>query len=190
MKTLIILLLGALPAWGQETLDFTAQNIPEVGTLSGDVVLSEFLPTNGTVTVDPLSWNFQSPLGMLHTIANPGLGIAESESMSFTTTNGAITAWNVVLAGSAVFEPPFVSESATLTNTETSYSGQISEGSVRNCGLIGPCNTLNGTGGAGAWSVSSPLHAPELDASGAFSALTLCIGFALVVTGRRSRASK
>jgi hypothetical protein len=65
------------------------------GPLTGTVTLSAPLPTNGTIQVTPLSWNFaefQMSSTNFPTDFNPA-----PAPFSFTTVNGKITAWSLAV---------------------------------------------------------------------------------------------
>jgi hypothetical protein len=194
MKMLIVLLLASLPAWGQETLDYTGQLM--VGTLTGigvpalttqiigDVVLSQALnPNEIDQIVTPTTYNFGGL--MVPQLTQPTYEgfVGNAPVFEFSTVNGNITQWAVMLSAFA----PGQAGSLTLTNAGDRYSSSMSDGY---CSYHSDCGEYSASNHAAGMWVDPPsvqkVTAPELDWTRMAEALTLLCGAALVINTRKS----
>jgi hypothetical protein len=149
---------------------------PLDGTVTGTVVLASPLPLFGTTTVgasnlESASFNIPGPIGSIFDYpGGPG-------SLTFTTTDGVITGWNVSFGEC----PCYGSQNLTLSNPGgDSYSINIIPTPD-----AGPDQTIyqgNASGTSGEWETS---EAPEIDPASAVGGLTLLIGGIAVARGRR-----
>lgn len=172
-------LLFTAAAQAQQTWDYSDGN----AGFSGDVVLSQALPANGTESVTPSSFS------LAYAWLNDGKGTFQSvaaPTFQFTTVNGAITAWDVSLnlAELGTNTPTYLN--FNLSNQGDSYVSQtIGAGCMPTPWQANPCPTLTVSSAPGSWVDPPAAGAPELDPSSSASALTLLMGAFLVLRGRR-----
>jgi hypothetical protein len=189
MKVLMLAVLLTTPTFAQVTWDYTGAPMTETTnyasgafanstvSISGDVVLAEALaPNEADQIVTPTSFN----LGNAFSNADD---IALSSQFSFSTTNGAITAWDIVMQG----ESGNTMFGETISSSGDSY---YQNWNVPSCQFVNQNSTECSHSSAsnstpGAW-VDPPLAkaAPELSASGG-QALTLLLGSIVLLNSRR-----
>lgn len=145
------------------------------GTVTGSVVLSNPLPLNGTTMVDPTSANFllPGPIGSIFWNGSNG-------TFQFTTSNGAVTGWDVGLGEC----PCYGTETLSLVNGGDSYSLNI--GFTPDAGPDQTLYSGSTSGTSGTWVAEGAAEAPEIDPSSAIGGLTLLLGGLAVVRGRSS----
>lgn len=178
MKYLLLLLLP-FTAQAQETLDYTSGPITMVGQgvnasvlgedITGTMVLANELPANGTTLADPtfFSAGIDGNTLMITDPISPWGG-----TVSFTTVDGQITAFNV-------------SQLAEWGGPAGDYfwASPATGGEL----IAGPTWVESAT--EGSW-VDPPgvTAAPEVGLPGAGSSLALALGICAVILGRRRRA--
>jgi hypothetical protein len=190
---LIILALTTLPAFGQVTLDYTGQimtgtltgvGVPALSTqISGDVILAQALdPNEINQIVTPTTYNFGGL--MVPQLTQPTYEgfVGNAPVFEFSTVNGNITQWTVMLSAFA----PGQAGSLTLTNAGDRYSSSLWDGYCSFHSDCGAYVAMSASGGT--WVDPPPPHqvAPELNLSSAFTAVLLLAGMALVLKGRRA----
>src|SRR5271155_3071371 len=131
VKIIIILLLASLPAWGQQTWDYTGALMtgtstglgqPDIMTqITGDVMLAQALnPNQLDQVVTPTSFSFGGQLIPQETISvgNP------APIFQFSTLNGKIIDWTVYLYGYGPGqEATFISTGTGDHYTANTYGG-------------------------------------------------------------------
>ncbi|HEX4050631.1 MAG TPA: hypothetical protein VHY19_07130 [Steroidobacteraceae bacterium] len=178
--TALLLLLVPVAASAQYNYDYTSGPIysassntpmlplPSLGSdITGIVTLSQELPATGTVTVTPLDTNFL--IGGVLGIGEQGPGLGNS--FTFTTQNGILTSFSF-----DQINVPVIDLQASSTSNEVTFFTIYPNS---------PLLQLNVEGTAGSFSGPGLNRAPEIDPSGAGSALTLFVGILALVRGRR-----
>lgn len=180
---LYALLLLPLAASAQETLDYTSGPITSIVTayqrsdaptlgesVTGIITLGEGLPANGTTTVTPESVSFGINGSILASTAGADAGLLNG-SFTFTTQNGAVTAFNFNQVTCWQCQNVFGIWSDSSTDTEVETTAWYTYSSP------------------GTWfDPVGAMEAPEIDPSGTTAALTLLLGSLAVVRGRRASA--
>jgi hypothetical protein len=94
----MIAVLWALDGHAQQTLIYTGQPMPgaEGGTALGTIVLAQPLAVNGTQIVTPISYDFE---GLVVPIISANNAPGFVPKFSFTTANGVIVAWSIMVIG-------------------------------------------------------------------------------------------
>src|SRR5271163_1342442 len=187
MKLLIVLMLAALPAWGQETLNYTGLGMngsfygsfnsaiaADVVQITGDVVLAQVLnPNEANQLVTPVSYSF----GGILTSSLAYLGDA-SNTFLFSTHNGNIVGWDVMVSNSN--NPAYFSQSLVSTANGDTYGAQevfnecFAPTQGGTCSVYHASNTMGGV-----WvdppsiSMKTTAVAPEINSTYAVPALTL-----------------
>lgn len=196
-KKALSILIGSLlsaSAYAQgETWDYTNSN----ADFDASMTLSQALPENGTtdVTAALTALNTNTYLGE-YTVPGEGMQFGGGLQVSygttpvlqFTTTNGAITAYDLEFNMYTPGTNTGASETYILSSANGDYWTQV----VSGLGCMPPpggspppqCIPMTATGTGGSW--VDPAAAPELDVSRAGIALTLFAGLALVLRGRRA----
>ena len=183
-------ILAPLTLLAQETLDFTGAQMTgsligvnqgaDYTQISGDVVLAAMLnPNEANQVVVPASFAFNGD----NLLSSKPCWYQCSSIFSFSTVNGAITAWNVAISN---YPGGSMQESVALTNKGEQYSYLYQTPS---CAFVGNCTNYSASSsGGGMWvdppSLKTKVNAPELDLSQLASAMTLLCGIGLVMKGR------
>jgi hypothetical protein len=136
-----------------------------IGPMSGEVTLSTPLAANGTQTVTPASFNFQSASGLLNSTwfaeGNQLIGPdSEVGQFTFTTVNGAITGWDVNLSAIQGLGHAVLSESLSSTVQGDTYTNSIFQSA---CDFVpdGGCYTVQAQSNTpGQWT-PSPVPLPS-----------------------------
>jgi hypothetical protein len=179
MKKIILLALFAGAVSAQETWNYTDAN----SAFDGYVTIAQPLAVNGTETVSLTGFGFNdlllgSPNGisMIGGFQNDAPGAPQ---ITFTTDNGAVTAWSANWA----FGVPGTNSPTDLTLSLSPSADLYTITPMGYAcmppypGAASPCHTTTLTGSGGAWTA-----APELSQDAA--ALTLLVGGLLVLRGR------
>jgi len=181
--TALLLLLFPVAASAQYTYDYTSgplfatsTNTPSLllppvgGEITGIITLSQELPQSGTVTVTPLTVDFS--LGGGYGFAGIA-GPPYASTYTFTTQDGKLTAFSFDQTD------PIDSLQADSATNEVTFDVKSP---------FSPTLHMDGEGTAGSF-YGGLLGAPEIDPSGAGSALTLMAGILALLRGRRIRRS-
>ena len=151
----IVWFVAGLGVWqcshAQVVLTYNGQpivNSSAVQAITGTITLAAPLAPNGTQIVVPIDYNLTENYGQIFTPVSTE-GAAVGPLFSFTTVNGVITAWNILLQDTSLSDA-----SITLNLTDSGDSYEIDTASP-DCGRFpSACtSTVTSNTTAGAWSM-------------------------------------
>jgi hypothetical protein len=185
---------GSMAANALETLDYVGA--PAITTvvgdlppptnpngpgLTGDIVLASALnPNEANQVVTPLSYSFAA---FSSATADPA-NFEFVAYFGFSTTNGKITDWDVVLNSGIITTSGYAQAVEYITRYGDSYTYEKYNLGCGTPGAVGDCFTSTTTSTApGTWTTTA--QAPEISPASAASGLMLLLGGLAVLRGRR-----
>jgi len=187
--------------FAQETLDYTGQGMngafatgfttalpADVIQITGDVVLAQALnPNQANQLVTPVSYAFGGILTSSLAYLGNGNGYA-SNTFLFSTQNGNIVGWDIMLSNSN--NATYTNASLISTQNGDTYTANQEPASCwfthgMGCSIYSASNNVGGSWVDPPPTIKSTLTAPEFDGSRAITALLLLCGMTLVLKDSR-----